>query len=197
MNYLIFDKWESVANIPDLGLQNYINLEPRLLFHSQGRVRKIGKEKIHIIERLINNLMRSGTGKKMGGHMIRDRGGCGKREKMYKVVKDAFEIISNKEKKNPLEVFIQAVGNAAPREETTRIKYGGVVTPIAVDVAPQRRVDFALRNISKAVVLKSFNNPKSAAQALSEEIMLAAQNNNSSNAISRRNEVERTAKASR
>jgi len=197
MDNLVFDKWPSQANITDMGLQKYINLDARIVYYSQGRIGKLKKENIHIIERLINNLMRGGTGKKIGGKVIRDRGGCGKRTKMEKVVMEAFEIIEKKEKKNPLELLVSAVENAAPREETTRVKYGGIVTPIAVDVAPQRRVDFALRNMAKAVAVRSFNNPKSAATALAEEILLAAKNENTSHAISRRNEVERTASSSR
>ena len=194
MSYLIFDKWDSNVAVTDLGLKDYICLDPKIHFDSRGRESKI---KIHIVERLINNMMRSGTQGKMGGHIIRGRAGCGKKEKMMKIVKEAFEIIENKEKKNPIELFIRAIENAAPREETTRVKYGGIVTPIAVDVSPERRIDFALRNITKAVVQKSFNNKKTAARALAEEIIFAAQNNTASNAISKRNDVERTAKASR
>ena len=44
-------------------------------------------------------------------------------------------------KLNPVQVFVNAIENAAPREEVTRLKYGGIAVPKAVDVSPSRRVD--------------------------------------------------------
>ncbi len=166
--YKIFNKWDSEVEIEDPGLRKYINLETRIVLHDQGRhaKRSFGKTKLHIVERLINSLMRGGTGRKIGGKVIRGRGGCGKKEKMRKVVENAFEIIHKKTKQNPIQILVKAIENAAPREETTRVKYGGIITPIAVDTSPQRRVDFALRNIARAVAIRSFDNKKSAEEAL-------------------------------
>ncbi len=199
MSYDIFGKWNANVTVEDPGLRVYINLNSKLVFHNQGRhvLRAFGKANVHIVERLINTLMRGGTGEKVGGRVIRDRGGTGKKTKMYNIAKKAFDIIHEKTKKNPLEVLIKALENAAPREETTRVKYGGVINHIAVDVSPARRVDFALRNIGKGVAIRSFDNKKSAAQALAEEIILASNNDPTSHAIARKVEVERVAHSSR
>ena len=199
MDNLVFEKWESKAIVTDPGIQKYINLNAKFVMHDQGRHAKktFGKTQMHIVERLVNTLMRGGTGRKLSGKIIRGRGGCGQKTKMYKIVQESFEIIHQKTKKNPIEVVIQAIENSAPREETTRIKFGGVTYPLAVDVAPQRRIDFALRNIGRAVAMRSFKSKKTAAQALSEELMYAAKNENQSHSITRKIEVERIAKSSR
>lgn len=199
MENILFGKWDCNVQVLDPGLINYINLKAKLSLFTQGRHSKktFGKAKAHIVERLINNLMRGGTGRKISGRVIRGRGGCGKKEKMWKVVRVAFETVNKKTGKNPIEIFIRAIENAAPREETTRVKYGGITYQLAVDVSPQRRIDFALRNIARAFAIRSFDNKKSAAEALSEELILAANNDAQSHAIARKIDIERVAKSSR
>ena len=44
-----------------------------------------------------------------------------------RIVKHAFEIINLLTGRNPLEVFVAAIQNAGPREDSTRIGAGGVV----------------------------------------------------------------------
>jgi small subunit ribosomal protein S7 len=199
MSNLIFGKWDTKVTINDPGLGSYIKTEVKLSLFTQGRHSKksFGRANTNIVERLINNMMRSGTGGKLAGKIIRDRGGTGKKAKMYKIAKDAFEIINKKTGANPLEVFVRALENAAPREETTRVRYGGISYPIAVDVSPQRRVDFALRNIGKAFVIRSFDNKKKAAEALAEELILASNNDAQSHAVAKKIDIERMAKGSR
>lgn len=197
---LVFGKWSSEGiAVNDLGLRPYINLSSPLTDLTQGRhARKaFGKAKVHIVERLVNNMMRGGTGEKLGGRVIRDRGGCGKKTKMHAICKKAFEMVNQKTGKNPIEVLVRAIENSAPREETTRVKYGGVIYHLAVDISPMRRVDFALRNIGRAMAIRSFNNPKSAETALAEELVLASQNDTQSHAIARKVEIERVARSSR
>lgn len=200
MKALVFDKWDSSkVELRDLGLKKYINLTPKIMYHTQGRHagKQFRKQNVHIVERLINNLMRGGTGDKIAGRVVRGRGGCGKKMKMYRTVEEAFEIVGKKSGKNPVEVLVHAIENSAPREETTRVKYGGVIYHVAVDISPMRRIDFALRNIGKAVALRSFDNKKSAEEALAEELILASQNDSQSHAIARKIETERVAKSSR
>lgn len=199
MEWKVFEKWDSKVEVHDAGLGRYINLEVKVVLHDQGRHahKKFGKKDLHIVERLINSLMRGGTGQKIRGKIIRDRGGTGKKMKMYKIVTQAFSLINKKTGKNPIEVLVTAIENAAPCEEVTRVRYGGVVYPVAVDVSPQRRVDFALRNIGKSVAIRSFDTKKSAAEALAEELILASKDDNTSHAIARKIEIERTAKGSR
>ena len=74
--------------------------------------------------------------------------------------------------KNPIEVLVKAVENASPCEDTTRISYGGVVYHLSVDVAPQRRIDLAIRHISEGARAASINNPKSIQETLADELIL-------------------------
>lgn len=195
----VFGKWSSEVEVRNPALREYVCLDSRVVYSTHGRhaAKKLMKKNVHIVERLINNLMRGGTGDKIGGHVIRDRGGTGKKAKMNRVVKDAFGQIGQKHGKNPVEVLVRAVENAAPREETTRVKYGGIMYHIAVDVSPQRMVDLALRNIAQAVAIRSFNNPRKSSTALMEELVLASINDAQSWAITRKNETERVARSSR
>ncbi|TRM87679.1 30S ribosomal protein S7, partial [Sulfolobus sp. A20-N-G8] len=100
-------------------------------------------------------------------------------------------------KQNPIQVLVKAIENSAPREEVTRIMYGGIVYYVAVDVAPQRRIDLALRHIALGAKEASFNNPKPIEEALAEEIIAAANNDPKSFAIRRKEEIERIALSSR
>lgn len=197
--YKVFGKFDFDVEILDPGLKEYINLDSRIHLSTLGRHAKkpFGKSQVHIVERMINSLMIGGTGKKIGGRVIRDRGGCGKKAKMYKITEAAFDLINEKTGKNPVELLIRAVENAAPIEETTKVQYGGVIYHVAVDVSPMRRIDFALRNIGRAVAIKSFDTKKSMVEALADEIILASKNDASSHAISRRIEIERIARSSR
>lgn len=195
----MFSQWDvNEVVVSDPGLVKYINLkQPSLHTHGRMSAKQFGKSEMGIVERLINSIMRSCSGKKVGGKMIRHRFGCGKKATATKAVKDAFTEIEGETKENPVQVFVRAIENASPREETTRVKFGGITRHIAVDISPQRRIDFALRNIAVAALGKAYKSKKSRAQALAGEIIAAAENDNSSVAIQKKNEVERVAKGAR
>jgi small subunit ribosomal protein S7 len=197
MNFRVFDLYDvSEIEVKDPGLKSVINLEPKLVLKSSGRhTEKYGKTKVNIIERLINRIGTAGhRGKK---HKIILGHTTGKYSKNTQIVLDAFEIIEKKTGKNPVLVFIKAVENAAPRDETTTIEYGGARYPQAVDVSPLRRINLALRNMVHGAGDKSFGKKKNIVQSLAEEIILASENNGESFAIRRRNEAEKQADASR
>ena len=186
-NIKLFGKWDwEGIEVKDPGLRDYICLKPIYLPHSGGRhaKKRFGKADVNIVERLINKLMRGGRN-------------TGKKHLAYNIVKKAFDIIYLRTGKNPIQVLVDAVQNAAPREETTRIAYGGIVYHVAVDVAPQRRVDLALRFIAEGVKMATFSNPKSIEECLADEIILAANNDPKSYAIRQKDEIERIAAASR
>ncbi len=197
----LFDRWETdKVKVHDLGLEKYINLESRLIPHSFGRKSKkrFEKAKVNIVERLVNKIMRSGQGKrKLSGKYIRGRGSTGKKLQAMQIVEEAFEKIERRTKKNPVEVLVRAIEFSAPREDTTRLKKGGISYSQSVDVAPMRRLDEALKNLAVAAFANSFNNKVSAADALAEELILASEENPKSHAVKRRNEVERIAMSSR
>lgn len=201
MDEKLFDKWDFNVEVIDSGLKGYINLDPVYVPHSSGRYQKkrFGKAKISITERLINKLMRTGSArKKIGGRFMRRDGGySGKKVKVYYTVRNAFDVINSKTKKNPLEILIRAIENSSPMEETTTITYGGVKYHMAVDMSPQRRLDFALRYIALGASLKAFNSKKSFFIALAEEIILASNYDMKSVAVSKREEIERIAKSAR
>ncbi|RLE94960.1 MAG: 30S ribosomal protein S7 [Thermoprotei archaeon] len=183
----LFGKW-SFKNIEvrDPGLKQYICLDPVFIPHSEGRhaKRRFAKSKVNIVERLVNQLMRPGRN-------------AGKKHMAVNIVKRAFDIIYLKTGENPIQVLVRAIENAAPREETTRIIYGGILYHVSVDVAPQRRVDLALRFISEGARLAAFNNPKTIEECLADEIINAANNDPSSYAVRKKEEIERIALASR
>ncbi len=183
----LFQKWSfKDVTVVDIGLQRYLNLTPMVAPHSMGRHehQRFRKAKVNIVERLINSLMRSGKN-------------SGKKAKTTNIVKETFEIINAKTGKNPIEVLVKAVENAAPCEDTTRISYGGVVYHLSVDVAPQRRIDLAIRHISEGARAASINNPKSIQETLADELILAANKDIKSAGVAKRNEIERVAQSSR
>jgi small subunit ribosomal protein S7 len=183
----LFGKWSFKGfEVKDLGLQRYVSLKPVVIPHSMGRHehKRFRKANISIVERLANNLMRPGKN-------------AGKKAKIMNVVKQAFEIVNLRTGKNPVEVLVKAVENSAPCEDTTRISMGGIVYHLSVDVAPQRRVDLALRNIADGARQAAINNPRSIEECLAEELIMAGNHDMKSFAVAKRHEIERVAQASR
>lgn len=194
----LFNKWDiSSVVVDDPGLKKYLNVKPLLVPRSFGRNsnQRFSKSKSNIVERLMNKLMVPGhKGKKhyrTSGHIT------GKGFHVYDTVKRCFEIVEQQTKQNPFQVFVRALENAAPREEITTIEYGGARYPQSVDCAPQRRIDIALRQFVQGAYSKSFGKKKGIAEALAEEITKAYTIDNSSQAISKKLELERQADSSR
>lgn len=197
----LFDlyEWDNLT-VNDRGMVKYISLNPIVFPHTFGRhtAKHFGKSKLNLVERLVNKLMRGGTGEKLSGKVIRTHGKLqGKKTVSIRVVQDAFEIIAKREKTNPIQVLIGALENSAPREEVTRVQFGGVFYQVAVDVAPSRRVDISLRNIALATIMQSFNKKKTMAEALAEELVLASKGDVNSYAVKKRDEIERMARGAR
>jgi small subunit ribosomal protein S7 len=183
----LFGKWSfKDTQVKDIGLKRYLNLTPMTTPHSMGRHehQRFKKANVNIVERLINGLMRPGKN-------------SGKKAKATNIVKEAFEIISIRTGKNPIEVLVKAVENSSPCEDTTRVSYGGVVYHLSVDVAPQRRIDLAVRHITEGARAASINNPKSIQETLADELVLAANHDIKSAGIAKRHEIERIAQSSR
>jgi small subunit ribosomal protein S7 len=186
-NMKIFGIWDcNDIEITDIGLKRYINLEERLLPHSSGRHehKRFHKSYVHIVERFANKLMSPGRN-------------TGKKNLTMNIVKDALQIVELKTNKNPIQVLVNAVVNCAPREETTRISYGGIVYHTAVDSAPQRRVDVSIRLLANSVKKSSFNNVRAVDEILAEQLILAGTNNPNSSAIKRKQDIERVALSAR
>ncbi len=198
MSILVFNRWAMEGiTIEDKGLQRYISLVPRYVPRSGARYagNRFHKSRISIVERLINKIMIPGHKSKK--HW-RSSGRCtGKSANAYAAVEDAFEIIEKKTNKNPIEVFVKAVENGAPREEIITIEYGGARYPKAVECAPQRRVDVALKYLVQGSYAKCFKSRKTLATALAEEIINAANLSQLAQVIAKKLEAERQADSSR
>ncbi|MCX6749208.1 MAG: 30S ribosomal protein S7 [Candidatus Pacearchaeota archaeon] len=195
--FKIFDLYDSEnINIEDPGLKNVINLKPKLILKSSGRnFQKFGQTKINLVERLINRLGVAGhRGKK---HKIILGTSTGKYSRNARIVLEAFEQIAKKTGKNPVVVFAKAVEKTAPRDEVTVIEYGGARYPQAVDVAPLRRVNLAVKHLVHGASDKAFGKKKDIATALAEEIILASEENGESFAYKKKNESEKQADSAR
>lgn len=196
-----FGKWPAEdVEIWDRGLRRYIRLEPKLASHSAGRQsdKQFDKEDVPIVERLMNKLMRSGPGKgKVSGKTIRNSKNCGKKHKAYKIVKSSFEIIEEETDENPIQVLVDAIQNSAPREETTKISYGGITYHEAVDSAPLRRLDIALKNLADGAYASAFKDEESIEECLAEELISAAKGETESYGVKQKAGIERIAKGSR
>lgn len=182
---LIFGKYNTTdVVVEDPSLEAHINLEPAYVPHSSARHanKPFHKSKISIVERLVNSIMRTEKY-------------TGKKTKSYKAVLEAFQIINERTKTNPVQVLVQAIENSAPREEVTRLKFGGISVPKAVDTGPSRRLDIALRNISIGSVKSTHKNRKSIALCLANELISASKGDVQSYAVSKRDEAERVAKS--
>lgn len=183
----LFGKWSfKDVTVKDPGLKEYISLKPVYVPHSMGRHehKRFHKSQVNIVERLVNNIMHPGPN-------------MGKKIRAINVVKNTFEIVHLQTGENPIQVLVKAVENAAPCEDTTRISYGGVVYHMSVDISPQRRVDIALRLLCEGVRSSAFSNPRALEELLADELILAANNDVKSYAVSKRHEMERVALASR
>ena len=194
----MFGRWGTDGiSVSDLGIKPYITVKAPLVPKTGARYasHRFWKSKISIVERLINKLMVPGH--KAKKHKISSGQISGKSNTAYRIVERTFTLIENRLKKNPVEVFVKALENAAPREEIIAIEYGGARYPKAVETAPQRRVDLAIRFMTQGAAQKAFGTKKSIEQALTEEIFAAYSLSANSNAISKKNELERQADSSR
>jgi small subunit ribosomal protein S7 len=180
----LFGKWDlTEVNIEDTTLEKYINLDAFQVPHTGGRhsKKRFGRRNLSVIERFINNLMRSEKY-------------TGKKAQAYNVMKNAFDIINSKKKTNPAQVMVQALENSAPRAAVVSLRYGGIRVYSGVDVSPTRRVDTAIRNLCIGA-LQSSKKQRSIEKSLSRELMLASEGNPDSYAISKKEELERQAEA--
>jgi small subunit ribosomal protein S7 len=181
----LFGKYETTGiEYGDPSTERYINVTP--VAHTMGRhaSKQFKKSEISVVERLINRLMQTDEN-------------TGKKQQAMNIVRDAFEVVENRTEENPVQVLVTAVENAAPREETVRLKYGGISVPKAVDVAPQRRVDQALKFIADGVQGNAFKTPTDAHEALADQLTGAANYDVQTYAISQKEETERVAAAAR
>ena len=184
--------------VRDPGLQRYTRLDtPKITSFSMYASKRFGKAKYNVVERLANKLMVTGHLKDSRVHKRVSGRDTGKKQRTVMTVLKAFEEIEKKTKKNPIQVLVEAIENAAPREETTRIRHGGIIVHKAVDVSPQRRVDLALSFISHGAGQRAFKKKTKLSKALAEELISASNGDQKTYSISKRSELERVATSAR
>ena len=184
---MVFGKWAaSEVTCDDPGLAPYINLTTIGTPHSGGRHANawFGKSKLSVIERFINNLMRTGKF-------------SGKKQHCAKAYEEALDRIASTSGQNPLQKFIDAIVEAAPCEEITRIKVGAVSQPKAVDSSPSRRLDVALRNIAIGAASATAKSRRTLTEGIVAELSKAADGDVASYSVGKREEIERIAASAR
>ena len=184
---LVFGKWDSSeVTCEDPGLSPYVNLDTVGTPHSGGRHANawMGKAKLSGVERFINGLMRTG------------RNG-GKKQYAAKAFEEALDVIHDRTGENPLQALVDAITHAAPMEEVTRIKFGAVSQPKAVDSAPSRRLDIAIRNLCKGSIEATYKTTKTLKDGIINELMKAKDGDVASFAVGKKEEVQRIAASAR
>jgi small subunit ribosomal protein S7 len=184
-NAKLFGEWDvEEIEFRDISTERYITVTP--IANTMGRHadKQFKKSQISIVERLINRLMQTDEN-------------TGKKQLTTNLTREAFEIINERTDENPVQVLVRAVEYSAPREETVRLKYGGISVPKAVDVSPQRRVDQALKFLAEGVQSSSFKTDTDAAEALARQLIGAADNDVGTYAVDQKEENERVAAAAR
>ena len=116
----------------------------------------------------------------------------GKRSTGTRVVYRAFDLITARAKRDPLEVFELAIKNASPMLEVKPRRVGGATYQVPVEVGPERRTALAMRWLLAAAKARG---GKSMSEKLAGELMDAA--NNAGSAIKRREETHKMAEANR
>ena len=184
-NAQLFGKWDvDEIEFRDPSTERYITVTP--IANTMGRHadKQFKKSQISIVERLINRLMQTDEN-------------TGKKQLTTNIVREAFDIVHDRTEENPVQILVRAVENSAPREETVRLKYGGISVPKAVDVSPQRRVDQALKFLAEGVYNTSFKTETDAADALARQLIGAASNDVGTYGVDQKEEKERVAAAAR
>ena len=116
----------------------------------------------------------------------------GKKSTATRMVYGAFDLIEERAKKNPVDVFDTAIKNVAPVVEVKPRRVGGATYQVPMEVPTYRRFALASRWILQAAKARS---GKTFSEKLAGELMDAA--NNAGAAIRKREEVHKMAEANR
>jgi small subunit ribosomal protein S7 len=128
-----------------------------------------------VITELVNRMMRGG-----------------KRSVAQRVMYDTLALIEERAKRNPIEVFDQAIKNVMPTIEVKPRRVGGATIQVPVEIAADRRLALTHRWILSAARSRG---GKSMAEKLAGELMDAAQGQGA--AIKKREDTHKMAEANR
>ena len=116
----------------------------------------------------------------------------GKKSIAERIVYQALDTIEEQQKRDPLEVFEQAVQNATPTIEVKPRRVGGATYQVPVEVRPERREALAIRWLIKAARGRNENTMEA---RLAGELMDAASNRGT--AVKRREDTHKMAEANK
>jgi len=109
-----------------------------------------------------------------------------------KIVYDTFDIIKDKLKTEPLDVFEKAIKNVSPKLEVKPMRIGGATYQVPMEVTGKRKKSLAMRWIIGSAKRKKKRPMK---ERLAEEIIAAS--NNEGSAIKKKQNIHRMAQANR
>ncbi|MBN1565482.1 MAG: 30S ribosomal protein S7 [Anaerolineae bacterium] len=116
----------------------------------------------------------------------------GKKSTARRVVYDAFELMEERAKRDPVEMFEQALRNVTPILEVKPRRVGGSTYQVPVEVEPRRATALAMRWMLAAARGRG---GRSMAEKLAAEFMDAA--NNQGSAVKKKEDTHRMAEANR
>ena len=116
----------------------------------------------------------------------------GKKSVSEKIVYGAFDIVSKKTDKEPLEFFHEALANVKPNLEVKSRRVGGATYQVPMEVRPRRAQALAMKWIVDCAVKR---NEKTMRERIASEIIDA--HNNKGNAVKKREETHKMAEANR
>ncbi|MCP6726506.1 MAG: 30S ribosomal protein S7 [Patescibacteria group bacterium] len=116
----------------------------------------------------------------------------GKKSASAKIMYKALEIVKEKSKKNPVEVFETALVNITPQVEVKSRRVGGATYQVPMEVKGNRKNSLGMRWLLTAA---RAHKGKPMADSLSDEILLAFKNEGA--AIKKKEDTHRMAEANR
>ena len=128
-----------------------------------------------IVTKLVNNIMLDG-----------------KKSVAQRIVYEAFDIIREKQQKEPLEVFEEALNNVMPVLEVKARRVGGATYQVPIEIRPERRQTLGLRWI---VTYARNRHEKTMSEKLAGEIIDACSGNG--NAFKKKEDTHRMAEANK
>ena len=148
---------------------------PRRRSPEKRKVLPDPKYKDVILAKFMNNLMKDG-----------------KKSVSEKIVYGAFDIVSKKTDKSPIEFFHNALDNVKPNLEVRSRRVGGATYQVPMEVRPRRAQTLAMKWIVDCAVKR---NEKTMRERVAGEIFDAY--NNKGNAVKKREETHKMAEANR
>ncbi|WP_420627243.1 30S ribosomal protein S7 [Candidatus Leptofilum sp.] len=116
----------------------------------------------------------------------------GKKSTAQRVLYDSFDLIEQRAKKPPIEVFEQAIQNVTPQIEVKPRRVGGSTYQVPTPIDSRRQLSLAMRWLLTAARSRG---GRSMAEKLANEFMDASTNQGA--AVKRRDDTHRMAEANR